>query len=259
MKISEVISVIEDFAPLNIQEDWDNSGIQVGNPDAEATGVLLGFDCTPELVDEAVETGANLIITHHPLIFRGVKKIMPSDPVGLAIMKAIAGGVTVYAAHTTADKVPGGVSAAMAEKLNLQQAQVLEPEGDGIGFGMVGNLAEPMDAESFVAFVKKAFGLKGVRCSKPVEGRISRVALCGGSGSSMIGAAQASGAQAYLCGDVSYHYFFTAGDFMILDIGHFEGEVEIVNILFSLLKKKFPTFAVRICRSLGSRNPVYYL
>lgn len=259
MRISDVIKVIEDFAPLSVQEDWDNCGLQVGDPDAQVKGILVGFDCTPELVDEAVETGANLIVTHHPLIFRGVKKIMPTDPVGLAIMKAIAGGVAVYSAHTSADKVPGGVNTAFAGKLGLQDPKVLEADADGNGFGMVGNLKEPMTAREFVEFVKKTFSLKCVRCSKPITGKISRVAVCGGSGSFLIGAAQASGAQAYLCGDVSYHYFITMDGFMILDIGHFEGEVEIVNILFSLLKKNFPTFAVRMCRSLGSRNPVYYL
>ena len=112
MKVKEVISVIEDFAPLSIQESWDNSGLVIGSPEQEVHGVLLGFDCTADLVDEAVERGADMIVTHHPLIFGGIKKISPEDPVGLAVLKAAAAGIAVYAAHTTADKVLGGVRGA---------------------------------------------------------------------------------------------------------------------------------------------------
>ena len=117
MKVIDVIKVLEDFAPSCIQEDWDNSGLCIGSPQAEVTGIMLGFDCTPELVDEAAQAGCNLIITHHPLIFGRIRRICPEDPVGLAIIKAVRGGMAVYAAHTTADKVPGGVSWAMAQLL----------------------------------------------------------------------------------------------------------------------------------------------
>ena len=140
MKVKEVISVIEDFAPLSIQESWDNSGLVIGSPEQEVHGVLLGFDCTADLVDEAVERGADMIVTHHPLIFGGIKKISPEDPVGLAVLKAAAAGIAVYAAHTTADKVLGGVSGAMARRLGLQDIHVLEEEPGGYGLGAVGNL-----------------------------------------------------------------------------------------------------------------------
>ena len=257
MKARDIINVIEEFAPLSIQEKWDNSGLCIGSPDADVTSVLIGLDCTPELVDEAVECGADMIVTHHPLIFSGLKKISPEDQVGAAVIKAISNGISIYAAHTSADKVIAGVSGAMAAKLGLENVRILDEDGEGTGLGVVGDLPEPLTAAEAVSLVKDRFALKAMRTSRPVEGRISRVAMCGGSGGSLIGAAMASGAQLYISGDISYHNFFTKDGFMIMDIGHYESEIEIVDILFSLIKKNFPTFAVRITQNLHG-NPIYY-
>ena len=257
MKVKDIIRIIEDFAPLSLQEGWDNSGLCIGSPEDVVTSVLLGLDCTPELVDEAVACGADMIVTHHPLIFSGLKKISPDNPVGEAVMKAIKAGISIYAAHTSADKVISGVSGAMAARLGLEDVQILDEDGEGTGLGVVGNLPEPLSAEDAVKLVKKSFGLKAMRTSKPVDGKIGRIAMCGGSGGSLIGAAMKSGAQLYISGDISYHNFFTREGFMIMDIGHYESEIEIVDILFSLIKKNFPTFAVRITQNIYS-NPIFY-
>ena len=257
MKVRDIIAVIEDFAPLSIQEGWDNSGLCVGSPEAEVSSVLFALDCTESLVDEAIECGADMIITHHPLIFSGLKKISPENQVGAAVIKAIKNGISIYAAHTNADKVVAGVSGAMAAKLGLVDVQILDEDGEGIGLGVVGNVPQPLAVESVMSLVKDRFSLKVLKSSKPLDGMISRVAMCGGSGGSLIGAARKSGAQLYISGDISYHNFFTPEGFMIMDIGHYESEIEIVNILFSLIKKNFPTFAVRITQNINS-NPIYY-
>lgn len=257
MKVKDIIAVIEEFAPLSIQEGWDNSGLCVGSPEDEVTSALFALDCTEQLVDEAVACGADMIITHHPLIFSGLKKISPQDQVGAAVIKAIKNGIAIYAAHTNADKVIAGVSGAMAAKLGLTDVQILDEDGDGTGLGVVGDLSQPLTADEAVALVKEKFGLKMLKASSPSDGLISRVAMCGGSGGSLIGAARRSGAQLYISGDISYHNFFTPEGFMIMDIGHYESEIEIVNILFSLIMKKFPTFAVRITQNIYS-NPIFY-
>ena len=257
MKVRDIIQAIEEFAPLSIQEGWDNSGLCIGSPDDEVSSVLFGLDCTPELVDEAVSCGADMIVTHHPLIFSGLKKISADNPPGEAVIKAIRAGISIYAAHTNADKVMAGVSGAMAARLSLKDVQILDQDGDGAGLGVVGNLPEPMTAEEAAAYVKERFNLKVLKASRPVDGMISRIAMCGGSGGSLIGAAMKSGAQLYISGDISYHNFFTHNGFMIMDIGHYESEIEIVDILFSLIKKKFPIFAVRITQNINS-NPIYY-
>ena len=257
MLARDIIKVIEEFAPLDIQEKWDNSGLCIGSDEVQVTSVLVGFDCTEDLVDEAIRLGANMIITHHPLIFSGLKKINPNDIIGAVIFKAIQAGIVIYSAHTTADKVIEGVSGAMARKLGLDNIEILDSEVSGYGLGVVGDLPNPLPIDEFIKLVKKEFNLKYIKSSAKVIDEVKRVAMCGGSGSSLINNAYNSGAQIYLSGDISYHYFFTKKDFMLMDIGHYESEIEIVDILFSLLKKNFPTFAVYKTDNIYS-NPISY-
>lgn len=258
MKVKDITAVIEEFAPLSIQESWDNSGLLIGSPEDDVNGVLVGFDCTPELIDEAVAKGCNMVVTHHPLIYKGVKRINADDPVGAAIVKAVKAGVAVYAAHTTADKVIGGVSGNMAEKLGLQNVRILEPDSDGVGLGCVGDFPRPVCAQSALEHVKKVFGLKVIKHSRLVSRPITRVAVMGGSGGGEIQAAMSAGAQLYITGDISYHNFFTPEGFMVMDIGHFESEVGIVDIFLSKIRKKFPNFAVLKSAVLDGSNPVRY-
>ena len=202
--IADVVRVIESFAPVDIQENWDNCGLCAGSPDAELTGVLVGFDCTRALIDEAVECGANMVVTHHPLIFHGLKKVDEADPVGDALIRAIRAGVAVYCAHTSADKAPGGVSWAIARRLGLENVSVLDydaavsSEGFSCGLGIIGDFPEALSSDRAIEKVKEAFGLPYVRCSRPSDGLIRRVAACGGAGSSLVDRARAAGAQLYL-------------------------------------------------------------
>ena len=259
MTIRDITAALEAFAPLRIQEEWDNSGLIIGREDQEVTGVMLGFDCTPELIDEAAEKGCNLVVTHHPLIYKGIRHITSKDPVGAAIVRAVLRDVAVYAAHTTADKVVSGVSGAMARKLELQNVQVLSPEEDGgVGFGCIGDLPAAMTGAEALRFVKEKFGLGVIRSSKPLETPIRRVAVMGGSGGSYSALAMAKGAQLYVTGDISYHNFFTPEGFMLMDIGHFESEVEIVDILLAQIRKNFPNFASYKSAVLDRSNPVHY-
>ena len=252
MKAREIADIIEAFAPVETAADWDNTGFCIGSPDTDVKAVLVGFDCTPALVAEAVERGANMIVTHHPLIFRGVKKISPETFLGSVITEAIKHDIVVYAAHTNADKATSGVNALMADRLGLTGREVLSEDG----FGLTGYLPHPMSAQEFIAFVKKQFSLKVVRTSAPIDVPIEKVALCSGSGGSLLEEALCSGAQAYICGDLSYHQFFTEKGFMVLDIGHFESEIDIVEKLISVLSEKNSTFAV-LCTN-NDYNPIHY-
>lgn len=252
MKAFEVARIIEQFAPLDTAAEWDNTGFCIGSPDTDVKAVLVGFDCTPDLVREAVSRGANMIVTHHPLIFRGIKKISPDNFLGEIITLAVKNDIVVYSAHTNADKADGGVNTLMAQRLGLLDCRVLSEDG----FGLVGTLPAPMACEDFIAFVKKQFSLQVVRASHLIDKPIAKVALCSGSGGSLIGEALASGADAYLCGDVSYHQFFTEKEFLLLDIGHFESEIDIVDKLISVLEEKNSTFAV--LRTKTDYNPIHY-
>lgn len=257
IKVRDITDAIEAFAPLSVQESWDNSGLLIGSPEDTVHGVLVGFDCTPELVDEAAAGGYDLIVTHHPLIFKGIRRIAPEDPVGLAVMKAVRAGIAVYATHTASDKVLEGVSGIFAHKMGLQEVRVLEPDGDGIhGLGVIGRFPVPHTFSEIRQLLKRDCGVRCIRCSKPLRTGIQTVAICGGSGGSLIETARQAGAQLYISADISYHNFFTPEGFMLMDIGHFESEIGITEILFTLIKKNFPTFAVRISEHLN--NPVIY-
>ena len=258
MKVKDITRALEAFAPLSIQESWDNSGLIIGSAEDEVHGVLVGFDCTEELIREAVQMGCDLVVTHHPLIFRGIRRITPEDTVGAAVFAAVREGVAVYAAHTPADKVPGGVSGAMARRLGLTEVEVLLGEEEGIGLGCIGNFPRPMTGKEALAYVKERFGVPVIRSSRPLETPITRVALLGGSGGGEIDLARERGAQLYITADVTYHHFFTPEGFMVMDIGHFESEVEIVDVFLAEIRKNFPTFASYKSSSLGRSNPVHY-
>lgn len=252
MKARELTNVIEEFAPISTQESWDNCGFSVGDPDGEVESVLVALDCTEEVIDEAIERGCNLIITHHPLIFKGVKSITPANFTGRIISKAIRNGISIYSAHTNMDKASEGVSALMAKRLGLVDIEPLTVEM----LGLVGDLVNPMAPKEFLEHLKVSFGLERVRVSKLPDVAISRVAVCGGSGHSFIRDAMAKGAQVYITGDITYHDFYCEEGFMIADIGHYESEYDVVNLFASILCKKFPNFAVYISRN--NNNPIYY-
>jgi dinuclear metal center YbgI/SA1388 family protein len=257
MRALEIIKAIENFAPGSVQEEWDNSGLMIGDSDAEISSVMLSLDCTPEVIDEAIERGAGMLITHHPLIFKGLKKIGVRTVQERMIARIIKNDLVVYSVHTNIDKVPNGVSGIMADKLGLVNRSILEKEISGeTGLGITGELPKEMSAEDFIVYVKERFGIGFVKHSRPIHAQIKKVALCGGSGNSLIGAAMKSGAQVYLSGDLSYHSFFCEDGFMIIDIGHYESEIGVLDLLMSVILKNFPNFAV--LRSERSKNPIYY-
>ncbi len=257
MKARDIANIIEEFAPSYLQEDWDNSGFCIGDTEQEITGIMLSLDCDEYLLDEAIEKGCNMIITHHPLIFKGVKKILSSDRLSRVVEKAIRNYIVIYSTHTPIDKVAGGVSWQMASRLGLVNTKTLSPENEHLqGLGVIGDLECEMDVETFFKHVKESYGLDMIRCSKPTKEKISRVALCGGSGHSLIGAALKEQADAMVTGDLSYHQFFVEQGLILVDIGHYESEKDIIDIIFSLVRKKIPNFAV--LKSERSKNLVYY-
>lgn len=260
MKIAEVTRIIEEFAPLDIQESWDNAGLQVGNPQVEATGALLCLDVTEAILDEAIAKGINLIITHHPLLFRGLKSITGRTAIERIVMKALKYDVAIYSAHTNMDSAWGGVSHIIAKKIGLADVHVLCPQSEGgqTGFGVVGNLPKEEDALSFLGRVKKIFGVGAIRYSGDVEKSICRVAICGGAGSEFLKESVAHEADVLITGDVKYHEFMsTNDDILIADIGHYESEQFTKEIFSEIITKKIPNFAVHYAEL--DKNPINYL
>ena len=262
MTIDTIIGAIQKMAPTALQESYDNSGLQLGDAAKECTGVLLCVDVTPGRVDEAVARGCNLIVSHHPLLFHGLKQITGATPQQQAVIRAIEAGVAVYSAHTSLDNAPGGVSAWLARDLGLHYLGSLCPvakDTPDAGAGAIAASPEPLTAMQLVERVKKACASPVCRCTRPPEGAvITRVAMCGGSGGSMIPDAIAAGAQAYITSDVRYHDFLDYGDrIFIIDIGHFESESCTKRIFYHIITQKFPNFAVHYSDS--EKNPINYI
>ena len=261
MYIKEIISLIEDYAPLKFQASFDNSGLLCGNPERELTSILLCIDVTEEVIKEAIDKGHNLIISHHPLIFSGLKHITPATYVERCVIDAIRHDITIYAAHTNMDVVSNGVSGRMADKLDLYHRQILQPEGDpmdGNGFGIIGELQQPVESMAFLQQIKEIFRCDRLRYTTPHTPFMQRVAVCGGAGASFFKQALAGQADIYLSGDFKYHDFFlTENRIMIADIGHYESEQFTKEIFYEILTKKISKFAVQF--SEINTNPIKYL
>ncbi len=266
MKIREITDAIEQYAPLRLQEEWDNAGIQVGDPEADITGVLLCTDATEAVVAEAISRGFNLVISHHPLIFRGLKKIMGRTPVERAVAMAIKHDITIYSAHTNMDSAWQGVSFRMAQKIGMTDVKFLDdnevmPYGDigciTAGCGVIGDI-KPMTAREVLERVKAAFEVGAVRYSGDSDRLVTRVALCGGAGGFLLDKAVAAGAQLYVTADMRYHDFLDNSQrIVVADIGHYESEHFTKEIFLEIIQKKNPTFAVAFAKN--EVNQVNYL
>ncbi len=260
MKISEIAAVIERFAPLAWQESYDNAGLVVGRPDQEVHRALLAVDVTEEVLDEAEREGCDLVITHHPIIFHPLKRLNSSTPVERCVERAIRSGIALYACHTNLDSAPHGMSWRLAEQLGVGELELLEPsnKGEGVGFGVVGNLAEGVPTLDYLRMVKERLAIGAVRHSDLATRVVRRVAICTGAGASLMAEARRAGADLYLTADLKYNDFMTPdGAFTVADIGHFESEYCAIEILFDILSKNLCTFAV--LRSKATRNPISYL
>lgn len=353
MKLTEIIQIIEKEIPVQLQESYDNNGLQLGDANSEILKALISLDLTMDVLIEAKSENCNLIITHHPPIFSAVKTIESNDVLGAMIYFAIKNDIAIYSMHTSFDKYKYGVSYALAEKLLIKNIKVLSPEknvlrklitfcpkiqsealrkalfsagaghigeydscsfntiGEGTfralekanpfvgakgdlhieqevkietifpfwkqnavikallahhpyeevaydiyllenrlensGLGMLGNLEKELEKEDFLSFVKGKLKIESLRFNNSFKGKIKKLALCGGAGSSLIREAISSGADAYITADLKYHEFQAASsDILLIDAGHYETEIFALNAIKSLLSEKLPKFATRI-------------
>jgi len=265
MQIQEIIDSLEAWAPLDFQESYDNSGLISGDPSQKCTGVLCSLDCTEAVVDEAIEKGCNLIISHHPIIFKGLKQLNINHFIGRTLIKAISNNITLYAFHTNLDNVIDGVNKSLADQLQLTNRRILAPipgkldsNGQIIGAGIVGELPLETEAGSFLQWVKEKFHLSVLKHSPIVNKQLNTIALCGGSGSFLIDAVKQQNVDCFITSDLKYHDFFEADNKVLLvDIGHGESEQYVPALILAYLNIKFPTFAV--LQSLVNTQPVTYL
>ncbi|TNE55073.1 MAG: Nif3-like dinuclear metal center hexameric protein [Bacteroidetes bacterium] len=364
MKIKEITHFLENRFPLGSQASFDNCGLLVGDPEQECSSALISLDCTEEVVDEAITQGHQMIISHHPILFKGLKKLNGSNYVERVIIKAIQHGIALYAIHTNLDHSIQGVNLEIARRLGVQNPAILSPQAETLhklvvfvpkthlkeveqalfqagagrignyaecsfysegtgnfkptgaaspfegqlnerssveelrlevlvdkyrigavlkalnnthpyeevaheiypiqnlnqeeGSGMIGELAEEMDALEFLKRIKQDFHCGVIRHTELVKKNVKKIAFCGGSGSFLLGQAKARGADIYITGDFKYHEFFDAEkDLIIADIGHYESEQFTSDLIKHILSEKFTNFALHLSRI--NTNPIKYL
>lgn len=346
MKIKHLTQYLETIAPSSYQESYDNSGLIVGNPESKITGVLICLDSVEAVLDQAINKKCNLIIAHHPIVFRGLKRFNGRHYVERVVIKAIKNNLAIYAIHTNLDNVyHHGVNGKIAERLGLVNTRILSPKNtlknlqvfvpaakstklrealaragtipqtnhtsigvgayDGkegsaemrlemqfpsghqsavlkvlhefentpsfhynmaavdnknsaVGSGMIGELPAPVKETKFLLHIQKRMKAKCVRYTRLRNRKVRKVALCGGSGSFLLSAAIAQGADLFLTADFKYHEFFDADQqIVIADIGHYESEQFTSQLLYDLITNKFSKFAVYL--TTINTNPVNYL
>jgi dinuclear metal center YbgI/SA1388 family protein len=206
MTVKDLLDTLEEIASFGLAEEWDNVGLMLGSPKQRIKGVLVALDPTEEILAEALEIGADCIITHHPLIFHPLKTVNTEQPTGRFLRRALANKMAVIGCHTNLDQAGGGVNDVLASSIGLQDSRPLVPAGKNpgeaaaAGFGRVGRLADPFNGEAFIGYLCDFFNLPVLRVAGRLPEEISIVAVCGGSGSDLAEAAYASGAQVYITG-----------------------------------------------------------
>jgi len=250
--LQQIIDIIESVAPLRWQEEWDNSGLQVGERNAEIHAALLTTDVTEAVVSEAIALGCQLIVSHHPLLYKGLKTISGNTPQERCVMMAVRNGIAIYSSHTSMDNYLHGVSGRMAEKLGVKNYRILV---DGpqcaypgeYGLGVIGELETAVAYEAFLGQVKEAFGVEMLRYIPAPKAEVKKIAMCGGAGSEFMEEAIRQGADVFLCADCKYHEMQTAVDRIgLIDIDHWHCEHHTREVFEELLKGQVQTYVSRV-------------
>lgn len=246
VQVKDVLHCLEQAAPYELAEHWDNVGLLVGDPEAKIEGVLCALDITETVVEEAAERGCNLIVAHHPVIFTSVSRVTADTITGRILISMIQKGISGICMHTNMDCASAGVNDLLAASLGLTDVVNMEA-GEGGNLGRVGNLPKPMTLQEFAQHVKLSLGAGGVRAAdggKPVQ----RVAVGGGACGKLMDYAAAKGADTFVIGDCSYDLMMKAHDIglNLLDAGHFPTENPVAHGFRDLIAAQFPELDITV-------------
>jgi dinuclear metal center YbgI/SA1388 family protein len=270
MNIKTITQALERFAPISLQENYDNCGLIVGDEQTELTKVLVSLDITEKVVQEAIDKGCNLIVAHHPIVFFGLKKINNNNYVEKAIIKAIKNDIAIYAIHTNLDKVSFGVNKMIADKIGLINTNILKKEEmpkmcmgsprGVVGMGMIGELENEEFVVDFLFRIKKIFGCEVIKHTATNNKPIKKIAVCGGSGFSLLKDSINNQADVLITADVTYHQFFDANDKIVLaDIGHYESEQFTKELIKNIIDEfMIETESITMISEINT-NPVNYI
>lgn len=226
--VSEMVRYLKSIAPLEIAAEWDNVGLLLGDPQLEVKRVMTCLTLTPSVVDEAIAKGVNFIVTHHPILFRGMKSITTSNPEGLSIWKLIQNGVSVYSAHTSFDNTRNGINDLIAARLGLKEIGPLRKATDinPFGEGRIGSLAARVPLRQFAELVRKVTKADTIQISGNPDKEVGTIAIACGAGGEFLRDASKMRAHVFLSGEVRFHECLSAiaGGMAVCMTGHYASE-----------------------------------
>lgn len=242
IKVNNIINEMELLAPTYLKEDFDNVGLMVGDKNKEVKKVLLALDCTLKVIEEAKKENVELIITHHPLIFKRPSSITTDTLQGKKIIELIKNDISLYSSHTNLDSVENGLNDTIVSILGFDNSKILEKNkrDDKAGLGRIVSLKESIQLEDLISKIKKSLNINNLRVVKGKD-KVNKIAIINGSGQDFIGKAVALGADCIITGDTTYHFAsdYKEMEISILDVGHFASEqITFFNVMENL-KKKF--------------------
>ncbi|MBE6051648.1 MAG: Nif3-like dinuclear metal center hexameric protein [Clostridium sp.] len=229
VKVKDIMKAMESLAPVFLKESYDNVGLMVGEKDKEVNKVLLALDCTKEVIEEAKREEVDLIITHHPLLFRKPNKIVKEDLQGYKIIELIKNDISLYSSHTNLDSVKGGINEKIVELLGFKNSKLIEKSNvknfEDSGIGRIVTLDEEILVNDLIEKVKGTLGINSFRAAIAKD-TVKKVAIINGSGQDYFGKALALGADCIITGDTTYHFVSDYKELgvTILDAGHFSTE-----------------------------------
>lgn len=242
VKCSDIIAAMEKYAPEALAEEWDNVGFMTGEYNREVKRILVALDANDGVIDEAIAKKADIIVTHHPFIFRPIKNVNDTTPQGARLIKLIKNNIAVFSAHTNLDCAVGGTNDTLSQLIGLKNTEGLaEVNEDGTAMGRIGDLPSPLSFAEFIEQMKSVLGAEYLSVCGELDKTVSRVGICTGKGASFMGTAKAKGADVYITGDFGYHEGQTASELglCVVDGTHYLTEVIVVPVLCRYLKKCF--------------------
>lgn len=238
MLLQTLINRIEEEYPPALAYDWDNVGLLAGSPDREIKKVLVTLDVHSGVVAEAEKCGADLILSHHPILMNGTKSVRSDRETGRMLETLFKNNICVYAAHTNLDTAKHGINAYLAELFQLEQTEIIEPNGPDTGLGRIGNLAEPVPLSAFAQRTKALLKTPGLRFSGDPARQIRRVAIGSGGCGELIPTARMMGADVLVTADLKYHQCIDAvlNGIAVIDAGHYPTEIVVQELFTKLLR-----------------------
>ena len=262
MKIDKFIKTMQEIAPDYLKESYDNVGLMVGDKNSNVTKILVALDCTLDVIEEAKLVGAQLILSHHPLIFKKPSSITTDTLLGKKIIELIKNDISLYSSHTNWDSVKGGINDEFVAYLGFNSNSIIEINSldNSAGIGRLVDVEEEMTLDKVIKIVKEKLNLETVRFSGDLNKTIKRIAFINGSGQSFMERAYNDGADLIITGDTTYHFVsdYNEMGLAIIDVGHFNSEWPIVKKLSEKVKEALKDEEIEIVIAKSVRDPYCY-